>query len=148
MLHLAQASGKKDLVIALSYRRGLRQTVEGMQLARANGAYCIGITDSSISPISRFAHETFHHLGGIAVLRRLLRRSGLLARRSRRGMRLLSKSVSAGNSKEERSGATPRIPLVSGIKIPVSSVAPFVAPLFQGGITRSNRYRLPIQPQQ
>lgn len=59
MLHLAQAAGKKDLVIALSYRRGLRQTVEGMQLARANGAYCIGITDSSISPIARFAHETF-----------------------------------------------------------------------------------------
>jgi RpiR family transcriptional regulator, carbohydrate utilization regulator len=58
-LHLAQAAGKKDLVIAVSYRRGLRQTVEGMQQARANGAYCVGITDSSISPIARFSHEAF-----------------------------------------------------------------------------------------
>jgi RpiR family carbohydrate utilization transcriptional regulator len=58
-VHLAQATGKKDLVIAISYRRGLRQTVEGMQQARANGAYCVGITDSLISPIARFAHESF-----------------------------------------------------------------------------------------
>ena len=58
-LHLAQAAGKKDLVIAVSYRRGLRQTVEGMQQARDNGAYCVGITDTLISPIARFAHESF-----------------------------------------------------------------------------------------
>jgi RpiR family transcriptional regulator, carbohydrate utilization regulator len=58
-LHLAQAAGKKDLVIAISYRRGLRQTVEGVQQARANGAYCVGITDTSVSPIARFTHETF-----------------------------------------------------------------------------------------
>lgn len=58
-LHLAQATGKKDLIIAISYRRGLRQTVEGMQQARANGAYCVGITDTLISPVARFAHETF-----------------------------------------------------------------------------------------
>jgi RpiR family transcriptional regulator, carbohydrate utilization regulator len=58
-LHLAQAAGKRDLVIAVSYRRGLRQTVEGMRQARENGAYCVGITDSLISPIAHFAHETF-----------------------------------------------------------------------------------------
>lgn len=58
-LHLAQAAGKKDLIIAISYRRGLRQTVEGLQQAHANGAYCVGITDTLVSPIARFAHETF-----------------------------------------------------------------------------------------
>jgi len=58
-LHLAQAASRKDLVIALSFRRGLRQTVEGMQQACVNGAYCVGITDSLISPIARFAHESF-----------------------------------------------------------------------------------------
>jgi len=58
-LHLAQAAGKKDLVIAISYRRGLRQTVEGLQQAHINGAYCVGITDTLVSPISRFADETF-----------------------------------------------------------------------------------------
>jgi RpiR family carbohydrate utilization transcriptional regulator len=55
--HLTRSAGKSDVVIALSFRRGLRQTVEGVQQARANGAYCIGITDTLVSPIARFAHE-------------------------------------------------------------------------------------------
>ena len=58
-LHLAQAASPKDLLMAISYRRGLRQTVEGLQQARANGAFCVGITDSLISPIARFADESF-----------------------------------------------------------------------------------------
>jgi DNA-binding MurR/RpiR family transcriptional regulator len=37
----------------------LRQTVEGLQQARANGAYCVGITDTFVSPIVRFANECF-----------------------------------------------------------------------------------------
>lgn len=60
--HTANAArncGKKDLLIAISFRRGLRQTVEGLQRARANGTYCVGITDTFISPIARFAHECF-----------------------------------------------------------------------------------------
>jgi DNA-binding MurR/RpiR family transcriptional regulator len=55
--HLTRSAGKSDVVIALSFRRGLRQTVEGLQQARSNGAYCIGITDTLVSPIARFAHE-------------------------------------------------------------------------------------------
>lgn len=55
----ARNCAKRDLVIAISFRRGLRQTVEGMQQARANGAYCVGITDTFISPIARFADECF-----------------------------------------------------------------------------------------
>ena len=51
--------GKRDLVIAISFRRGLRQTVEGLRQAHANGAYCVGITDTFISPIARFADECF-----------------------------------------------------------------------------------------
>jgi RpiR family transcriptional regulator, carbohydrate utilization regulator len=57
--HLSQASGKGDLVIAISYRRGLRQTVEAMRRAKTNGAYCVGITDTFVSPIARFADECF-----------------------------------------------------------------------------------------
>ena len=30
-----------------------------MQQARVNGAYCVGIADTFISPIARFAHECF-----------------------------------------------------------------------------------------
>jgi RpiR family carbohydrate utilization transcriptional regulator len=57
--HLSRSAGDRDLVIAISYRRGLRQTVEGLKLAKANGTYCVGITDTLVSPIARFAHECF-----------------------------------------------------------------------------------------
>jgi DNA-binding MurR/RpiR family transcriptional regulator len=51
--------GRQDLVIAISFRRGLRQTIEGVLQAKANGAYCVGITDTFISPIARFCNESF-----------------------------------------------------------------------------------------
>ncbi len=57
--HLVRSFGKGDLVIAFSFRRGLRQTIEGLKQARANGAYCVGITDSAISPVARFSDEYF-----------------------------------------------------------------------------------------
>jgi len=57
--HLTRSAGKGDAVIAISFRRGLRLTVEGLRQARANGAYCVGIADTLISPIARFAHECF-----------------------------------------------------------------------------------------
>lgn len=57
--HLVRTTDKGDLVVAISFRRGLRQTVEGVQQARANGAYCIGVTDTFVSPIARFCDEVF-----------------------------------------------------------------------------------------
>jgi RpiR family transcriptional regulator, carbohydrate utilization regulator len=56
--HLMRNTTKKDLVIAISFRRGLRQTAEGVIQARANGCYTIGITDTSISPIAQSADES------------------------------------------------------------------------------------------
>lgn len=58
-VHLTQSACTGDMVIAISFRRGLRQTVEGLRQAKANGAYCVGIADTLISPIARFAHECF-----------------------------------------------------------------------------------------
>lgn len=58
-IHLAQTAEKKDLVIAISFRRGLRETIAAMQEAKANGAYCVGITDTYVSPVARFADECF-----------------------------------------------------------------------------------------
>ena len=57
--HLARAVTKQDLVIAITFRRGLRQTVEGAQHARAKGAYCIGISDTYLSPLARECDELF-----------------------------------------------------------------------------------------
>ncbi len=57
--HLTRSAGKGDMVIAVSFRRGLRLTVEGLRQAQANGAYCVGIADTLISPIARFANECF-----------------------------------------------------------------------------------------
>jgi DNA-binding MurR/RpiR family transcriptional regulator len=57
VMHLTRSAGNDDLVIAISFRRGLRQTVEGLRQARANGAYCVGIADTLVSPVARFSHE-------------------------------------------------------------------------------------------
>ena len=58
-VHLARFAGKRDLVIAASFGRCLRMTVETMQKARSNGAYCVGITDTFVSPVAQFADEVF-----------------------------------------------------------------------------------------
>jgi DNA-binding MurR/RpiR family transcriptional regulator len=57
--HLARVVSKRDLVIAISFRRGLRQTIEGAQQARAHGAYCVGISDTYLSPLARECNEMF-----------------------------------------------------------------------------------------
>lgn len=57
--HRIRQVTRQDVVIAISYRRGLRQTVEGLRQAMSRGAYCVGITDSSISPVARYADEYF-----------------------------------------------------------------------------------------
>ena len=59
ILHRVRHLGRKDLVIAFSFRRGLRQTVEGLKQARGKGAYCVGITDTLVSPIARYSQECF-----------------------------------------------------------------------------------------
>ena len=59
MTHMARVVNKRDVVVAISFRRGLRQTVEGAQHARAHGAYCIGIADTYLSPLARACHEVF-----------------------------------------------------------------------------------------
>ncbi len=55
--HLARSTDKGDIVIGISFRRGLRMTIEGIERAKKNGAYCVGITDSTLSPLARFADE-------------------------------------------------------------------------------------------
>jgi RpiR family carbohydrate utilization transcriptional regulator len=57
--HTVRSLTKQDLVIAISFRRGLRPTVEGAEQARFRGAYCVGIADTYISPLSRHCQELF-----------------------------------------------------------------------------------------
>ena len=57
--HAVRSVDKRDVVIAISFRRCLRQTVEGLERARGNGAFCVGITDTFVSPIARLANQTF-----------------------------------------------------------------------------------------
>jgi len=59
ILHLVRFLTKQDLVMAISFRRGLRQTVEGARLARQHGAYCVGIADTYLSPLARECNEVF-----------------------------------------------------------------------------------------
>jgi len=57
--HSTRSLTKQDLVIAISFRRGLRPTVEGAEHARQRGAYCVGIADTYVSPLGRICHELF-----------------------------------------------------------------------------------------
>ncbi len=57
--HLVRTVSNRDLVLAISFRRGLRQTVEGVHLAHARNAYCVGITDTYVSPLARECDEVF-----------------------------------------------------------------------------------------
>ena len=57
--HLVRTVNHRDLVLAISFRRGLRQTVEGVHLAHERKAYCVGITDTFVSPLTRECDEVF-----------------------------------------------------------------------------------------
>ena len=59
IMHLTRAAGKRDLAIAISFRRCLQQTVEGVKQAGANGAHCVAITNTFVSPLARWADEFF-----------------------------------------------------------------------------------------
>ena len=59
IVHKMRHLGRNDLVVAVSFRRGLRQTVEGLRQAHSNGAYCVAVTDSLLSPMGQFADECF-----------------------------------------------------------------------------------------
>jgi RpiR family transcriptional regulator, carbohydrate utilization regulator len=57
--HSVRSLSARDLLIAITFRRGIRQTIEGSEQARRKGAYCVGITDTHISPLARSCHEVF-----------------------------------------------------------------------------------------
>jgi len=57
--HGVRSMGAGDVVIGISFRRGLRMTIEGIQQARKQGAFCVGLTDTYVSPVSRFSDEVF-----------------------------------------------------------------------------------------
>lgn len=57
--HTVRSVNHRDLVIAISFRRGLKQTVEGAEQARSREAYCVGIADTYLSPLARICNEVF-----------------------------------------------------------------------------------------
>lgn len=59
ILHLARGATNKDVVLAISFRRGLRMTVEGFERTHEKSAFCVGIADTLLSPLARFADMFF-----------------------------------------------------------------------------------------
>jgi DNA-binding MurR/RpiR family transcriptional regulator len=59
IVHQTRIAHKRDVVIAVSFGRGLRQTVEGLKKAHEGGAFCVGISDSFVSPLARFSDQFF-----------------------------------------------------------------------------------------
>jgi RpiR family transcriptional regulator, carbohydrate utilization regulator len=59
VVHAVRNVGSADVVVGLTFGRGLRQTVTGFKQARSNDAFCVGISDTLLSPLARYAHELF-----------------------------------------------------------------------------------------
>ena len=57
--HIVRSLTRQDVIVSITFRRGLRYTVEGTQQARLHGAYCVGITDTYLSPLASTCHEVF-----------------------------------------------------------------------------------------
>ena len=55
--HRARALGRGDILVAISFGRCLRASVEAAETARKQGAWTFGITDVSNSPIARACHD-------------------------------------------------------------------------------------------
>lgn len=66
--HLARTAGEGDVVVGITFGKGLRQTVEPFRVAAGNGAYCVGLTDTLVSPLARYADEIFHSPRSSAVI--------------------------------------------------------------------------------
>jgi DNA-binding MurR/RpiR family transcriptional regulator len=59
MVHRTRAATKRDVVIAVTYGRGLIHTVDALRQASRKGAYCAGISDSFLSPIVGLCSDFF-----------------------------------------------------------------------------------------
>jgi len=59
IIHRARHVNSKDVAFAISYGRGLHQTVEGLKNARENGAFCVAMSDTFVSPLARIADQFF-----------------------------------------------------------------------------------------
>jgi DNA-binding MurR/RpiR family transcriptional regulator len=55
--HRARGLGAGDILVAISFGRCLRETVEAAQVARERRAWTFGITDASNSPIAGVCHD-------------------------------------------------------------------------------------------
>ncbi len=54
LLHHVRFLTEKDLVIAISFRKCLRETVDAVRRARTRGVPTFGITDGSATPVARY----------------------------------------------------------------------------------------------
>jgi DNA-binding MurR/RpiR family transcriptional regulator len=59
MVHRTRSLGRQDVVVAITYRRGLAHTVEAFRHAARKKAFCVGISDSYLSPLVESSDEFF-----------------------------------------------------------------------------------------
>lgn len=59
IIHRVRHARKQDVVIAISFGRGLHQTVMGLKTAHDGGAFCVGLSDSYVSPLTRHSDQFF-----------------------------------------------------------------------------------------
>lgn len=59
LILFVEQMGPESVFIAVSFHRYMKDTLQLARIARERGAFVIGLTDTSISPITRYADVTF-----------------------------------------------------------------------------------------
>jgi RpiR family carbohydrate utilization transcriptional regulator len=59
MVHRTRSMQKNDVVVAITYGRGHSYTIGALSQAARKGAFCVGISDSYLSPIAELCNEFF-----------------------------------------------------------------------------------------
>jgi DNA-binding MurR/RpiR family transcriptional regulator len=59
MIHRTRPLNRQDVVIAITFGRGLIHTIEALRQASQKGAHCAGISDSYLSPIVGLCKDFF-----------------------------------------------------------------------------------------
>ena len=59
VVHSVRGWGNPISSLPSRFAEGCDRPCEGLRNARAKGAYCVGVTDTHLSPVARFAHEYF-----------------------------------------------------------------------------------------
>ena len=114
--HKIDLMTEKDLLVAISFGRCLRETVEAVERAHGRGVPTFGITDSDTTPIALHCDRLSRGVNQQSVVHRFVRRADGAAEYDHRCLRPPATEARARDVEPHRTGIPHRTPLVPGAK--------------------------------